>query len=131
MRSTMQDVPLSIATIVRYGTTVHGASEVITSTGDGVRRATYAEVGRRAAQLAHALRGLGVTGDDRVRTFMWNNQEHLEADLAVPAMGAVLHPLNIRLFPDQLAFIADHGGDKVVLVAGPVLAAVGTVVGDA
>jgi len=66
----MQDVPLSIATIVRYGTTVHGSSEVITSTGDGVRRATYADVGRRAAQLAHALRGLGVTGDQRVGTFM-------------------------------------------------------------
>ena len=91
MRSTMQDVPLSIATIVRYGTTVHGASEVVTWTGDGVRRATFAEVGRRAAQLAHALRGLGVTGDERVGTFMWNNQEHLEAYLAVPAMGAVLH----------------------------------------
>jgi fatty-acyl-CoA synthase len=121
MRSTMQDVPLSIATIVRYGTTVHGASEVITSTGDGVRRATYADVGRRAAQLANALRGLGVTGDQRVGTFMWNNQEHLEAYLAVPAMGAVLHTLNVRLFPDQLAYIIDHADDLVVLADGSVL----------
>ena len=62
MRSTMQETPLSIATLVRYGTTVHGSSEVITWTGDGARSATYAEVGRRAAQLAHALRGLGVDG---------------------------------------------------------------------
>jgi fatty-acyl-CoA synthase len=121
MRSTMQDVPLSIATIVRYGTTVHGASEVVTSVGDGVRRATYADVGRRAAQLAHALRGLGVTGDQRVGTFMWNNQEHLEAYLAVPAMGAVLHTLNVRLFPDQLAYIIDHAEDLVVLADGSVL----------
>jgi fatty-acyl-CoA synthase len=121
MRSTMQDVPLSIATIVRYGTTVHGASEVITSTGDGVRRASYAEVGKRAAQLANALRGLGVTGDQRVGTFMWNNQEHLEAYLAVPAMGAVLHTLNVRLFPDQLAYIIDHADDLVVLADGSVL----------
>src|SRR6476619_6295256 len=121
MRSTMQETPLSIATLVRYGTTVHGSAEVVTWTGDGARTATYAEVGRRAGRLAHALRGLGVRGDDRVGTFMWNNQEHLEAYLAVPAMGAVLHPLNIRLFPDQLAFIADHGGDKVVLVDGSVL----------
>ncbi|MDX6234136.1 MAG: hypothetical protein QOH68_3229, partial [Nocardioidaceae bacterium] len=121
MRSTMQDVPLSIATIVRYGTTVHGSSEVITSTGDGVRRATYADVGRRAAQLANALRGLGVTGDQRVGTFMWNNQEHLEAYLAIPAMGAVLHTLNVRLFPDQLAFIIDHAQDSVVLADGSVL----------
>jgi fatty-acyl-CoA synthase len=121
MRSTMQDVPLSIATIVRYGTTVHAASEVVTSTGDGVRRATYGEVGKRAAQLAHALRGLGVTGDQRVGTFMWNNQEHLEAYLAVPAMGAVLHTLNVRLFPDQLAYIIDHAEDLVILADGSVL----------
>jgi fatty-acyl-CoA synthase len=121
MRSTMQDVPLSIATIVRYGTTVHGASEVVTSTGDGVRRASYSDVGRRAAQLAHALRALGVTGDQRVGTFMWNNQEHLEAYLAVPAMGAVLHTLNVRLFPDQLAYIIDHADDLVVLADGSVL----------
>jgi fatty-acyl-CoA synthase len=130
MRSTMQETPLSIATLVRYGTTVHGSSEVITWTGEGARSATYAEVGRRAAQLAHALRGLGVRGDDRVGTFMWNNQEHLEAYLAVPAMGAVLHPLNIRLFPDQLAFIADHGGDKVVLVDGSVLPVLAKVLGQ-
>jgi fatty-acyl-CoA synthase len=130
MRSTMQETPLSIATLVRYGTTVHGSSEVITWTGEGARSATYAEVGRRAAQLAHALRGLGVVGDDRVGTFMWNNQEHLEAYLAVPAMGAVLHPLNIRLFPDQLAFIADHGGDKVVLVDGSVLPVLAKVLGQ-
>ena len=121
MRSTMQDHPLSISTIVRYGTTVHAAAEVVTCTGDGVRRATYAQVGRRAAQLAHALRGLGVTGDQRVATFMWNNQEHLEAYLAVPGMGAVLHPLNVRLFPDQLAYIADHAQDSVILVDGSVL----------
>ena len=61
---------------------------------------------------------------------MWNNQEHLEAYLAVPAMGAVLHPLNIRLFPDQLAFIADHGGDKVVLVDGSVLPVLAKVLGQ-
>jgi fatty-acyl-CoA synthase len=130
MRSTMQETPLSIATLVRYGTTVHGSSEVVSWTAEGARSATYAEVGRRAAQLAHALRALGVTGDDRVGTFMWNNQEHLEAYLAVPAMGAVLHPLNIRLFPDQLAFIADHGGDKVVLVDGSVLPLLAKVLGQ-
>jgi fatty-acyl-CoA synthase len=130
MRSTMQETPLSIATLVRYGTSVHGSSEVVTWTGEGARSATYAEVGRRAARLAHALRALGVRGDDRVGTFMWNNQEHLEAYLAVPAMGAVLHPLNIRLFPDQLAFIADHGGDKVVLVDGSVLPLLAKVLGQ-
>jgi fatty-acyl-CoA synthase len=62
-----------------------------------------------------------VTGDQRVGTFMWNNQEHLEAYLAVPAMGAVLHTLNVRLFPDQLAYIIDHAQDLVVLADGSVL----------
>ena len=61
---------------------------------------------------------------------MWNNQEHLEAYLAVPAMGAVLHPLNIRLFPDQLAYIADHAGDKVVIVDGSVLPLLAKVLGQ-
>jgi fatty-acyl-CoA synthase len=130
MHSTMQETPLSLATLLRYGTTVHGTSEVVTWTGDGVRTATYAEIGRRSAQLAHGLRALGVTGDDRVATFMWNNQEHLEAYCAVPAMGAVLHPLNIRLFSDQLAFIAEHAQDKVVIVDGSVLPLLAKVLGQ-
>jgi fatty-acyl-CoA synthase len=118
VRSTMQDTPLSIARLVGHGTTVHGASTVETWTGDGFRSATYAEVGRRTAQLAHALRDLGVEGDDRVGTFMWNNQEHLEAYLAVPSMGAVLHTLNIRLFPEQVTYIANHAEDRVVICDG-------------
>ncbi|GAA4620970.1 long-chain fatty acid--CoA ligase [Saccharopolyspora hordei] len=117
MLSTMQDAPLSITRILEQGSGPHGASaQVITWTGEGSRRRSYADVGRRAAQLAHALRGLGVTGDQRVGTFMWNNAEHLEAYLAVPAMGAVLHTLNIRLFPEQLVYVANHAEDEVVLV---------------
>ncbi|MEJ7891288.1 MAG: long-chain fatty acid--CoA ligase [Solirubrobacteraceae bacterium] len=116
MRSTMQDAPLSIARLVRHGTVVHGASEVSSWTGDGFRTATYAEVGKRAARLANALRALGIDGDQRVATYQWNNQEHLEAYFAVPAMGAVLHTLNIRLFPEQVVFIANHAEDKVVIV---------------
>ncbi|MEV0698877.1 long-chain fatty acid--CoA ligase [Saccharopolyspora sp. NPDC050389] len=117
MFSTMQDGPLSIARILQQGSEPHGASaEVVTWTGDGARRRSFAEVGRRTAQLAHALRGLGVTGDQRVGTFMWNNAEHLEAYFAVPSMGAVLHTLNIRLFPEQLVYVANHAEDQVVLV---------------
>jgi fatty-acyl-CoA synthase len=78
---------------------------------------TYADVRASAAQLAHALRDdLGVTGDQRVATFMWNNNEHLVAYLAVPSMGAVLHTLNLRLFPEQITYIATHAEDRVVLV---------------
>src|SRR4051794_19928195 len=114
----MQDTPLSISRLLRHGTTVHGASTVETWTGDGLRSATYAEVGNRAARLANALRGLGIEGDQRIGTFMWNNQEHLEAYLAVPSMGAVLHTLNIRLFPEQITYIANHAEDRVVICDG-------------
>ena len=116
MLSTMQDAPLSIGRLLRYGSTVHGTAEVLTWTGAGARRQSYATTGRRCAQLAHALRALGITGDQRVGTFMWNNSEHLEAYLAIPAMGAVLHTLNIRLSAEQLEHIANHAEDQVILV---------------
>ena len=97
MRSTIMDIPLTITSIMRYGTSIFGDREVVTCTTDGARRRTYAQAGRRAARLANALRRLGVDADQRVGTYMWNNAEHLEAYLAVPSMGAVLHTLNIRL----------------------------------
>ncbi len=121
MRSTMQDLPLSVARITRYATTVHAGSEVVTWTGHATRRRTYGELGRRAARLANGLRALGVHGDARIGTFMWNNNEHLEAYAAVPSMGAVLHTLNIRLFPEQLVYIANHAADEVVVVDGSLI----------
>jgi fatty-acyl-CoA synthase len=125
--STMQDYPLTISSIMRYATEVFGDAEVATYTGDGVRRTSYAELGRRAARLAHALRGLGIDGDQRVATFQWNTTEHLEAYLAIPSMGAVLHTLNIRLAADQLVYIADHAEDEIIIVTDtlvPLLASV-------
>jgi fatty-acyl-CoA synthase len=118
MRSTMQDVPLTISSILRAGTTTYGDGVVVTATdaNGGVRQATYHEVGMRAARLANALRRLGITGDERIATFMWNNQEHLEAYLAVPCMGAVLHTLNVRLTPEQLSFIATQAQDQIIIV---------------
>ena len=116
MRSTMQDVQLTIAEITRHGTTVHRDSEVVTATDGGSRRISYGELGVRVAKLANALRSLGIDGDQRVGTFMWNNQEHLEAYLAVPSMGAVLHTLNIRLPAEQLVYIANHAEDRILIV---------------
>jgi fatty-acyl-CoA synthase len=118
MLGTMQDGQLSIANLLRHGSRVHANAEVVTWTGTEGRRTTFAGIAKEAAKLAHALRGLGVTADQRVGTFMWNNAEHLVAYLAVPAMGAVLHTLNIRLFPEQLTFVANHAEDHVVLVDG-------------
>jgi fatty-acyl-CoA synthase len=116
--STMMDIPLTVGAILRYGAAAFGNREVVTWAGDDVppRRRTYAAVGRRAARLANALRGLGVDGDQRVGTFMWNNAEHLEVYLAAPSMGAVLHTLNIRLSAEQVGYIATHAGDYAVVV---------------
>src|SRR5206468_3615765 len=130
MLSTMQDFPLTITSIMKHGTGVFGSSEVATYTGSGMRRTFYAMLGQRAARLANALRGLGITADQRVATFMWNNTEHLEAYLAVPSMGAVLHTLNIRLFPEQLVYIAEHAEDEIVIVDGTLTPVLGRVLKD-
>ncbi|MGY0498343.1 fatty acid--CoA ligase [Nocardia sp. FBN12] len=122
MQSTMMDSPLTTTAVMRHGASVHGTSRVRTLMADGSARVgTYAEVAARAAQLAHALRGIGITGDQRVATFMWNNQEHVEAYCAVPSMGAVLHTLNLRLTADQLVYIAEHADDQVVIVDGSLI----------
>jgi len=121
VRSTMMDVPLTITSIMRYGTSVFGTSEVVTATEDGPRRRDYAQTGRRAARLASALRRLGVDADQRVGTYMWNNAEHLEAYLAIPSMGAVLHTLNLRLDPAETGYVANHAGDYAVIVDGCLL----------
>jgi len=73
MLSTMQDEPLSFATLLEYGTTFHGGSKVATWTGTGIREMSYAQLGVECARLAHALAGLGVGESDRVATFMWND----------------------------------------------------------
>ncbi|GAC81896.1 putative fatty-acid--CoA ligase [Gordonia malaquae NBRC 108250] len=128
MQSTMMNVPLTTAAILRHGSSVHGSATVRTLQPDGsVKVASFAEIGRRSAQLANALRGCGITGDERVATFMWNNQEHVEAYCAVPSMGAVLHTLNLRLASDQLVYIGNHAEDRVVILDGslvPLLAPV-------
>ncbi len=116
MRSTMQDVALTVRTMVAHAASIHGDRRVITPTESGYRAYSYSALGRRVGQLANGLRAVGITGDQRVATFQWNNQEHLEAYCAVPSMGAVLHTLNIRLSPEQLGYIANHAHDEVVIV---------------
>ncbi|KAA6215117.1 fatty acid--CoA ligase [Streptomyces albofaciens JCM 4342] len=123
MQSTMQDVPLLVSRILTHGSTVHGQAQVTTWTGEGdPRRRTYAEVGARAAQLAHALHDeLGVRESSVVGTLMWNNAEHLETYFAVPSMGAVLHTLNLRVPAEQLVWIANHAADPIIIVDGSLL----------
>jgi fatty-acyl-CoA synthase len=127
MKSTMQERPLLISDILRHGKQVHGDSSVITVEAGGFRSATFVEVAERAEKLAAALTRLGVQPGDRVGTFCWNNQGHLEAYLAIPSMGAVLHTLNIRLPPEQLAYVINHAEDRFIIVDAsliPLLAAI-------
>src|SRR5581483_11438371 len=103
--------------ILRRMRTVTSRGEVVTRRDDGaVTRASYGEVARRAEKLASALRSLGVAEGDRVATFAWNSQEHLEAYYAIPCMGAILHTLNIRLFAEQITYIVNHAQDKLIIV---------------
>ena len=127
MQSTMQDAPLLVSDILRYGQRVHGASAVITVEPGGHRTSTFSEVAVGAEKLAAALTRLGIRPGERVGTFCWNNQAHLEAYLAIPSMGAVLHTLNIRLPADQLAYVINHAEDRMIIVDAsliPLLAAV-------
>ncbi len=116
MQSTMQERPLTIAGLLEHGALVHADAEVATWEGASARQATFAVVADRARRLAAVLARLGIRAGDRVATFGWNSQEHLEAYLGVPSMGAVLHTLNIRLFPEQLVYVANHAEDRVLLV---------------
>jgi fatty-acyl-CoA synthase len=126
----MQDGALTIQEIYRYGTSLYADNVIVTAEAEGARKTSYGELGERVARLAGALRELGVSGDQRVGTFQWNNQEHLEAYLAVPSMGAVLHTLNIRLFPEQLVFTANHAEDQVVIVDASLVPLLAKTLGD-
>jgi acyl-CoA synthetase (AMP-forming)/AMP-acid ligase II len=130
MLSTMQDRPLTINSIFNHGRKIHSDSEVVTFMGEGSRRASYAEVGERAERLASALKRLGVKEGDRVGTFSWNTQEHLEGYLAIPCMGAVLHTLNLRLFPDQLSYIINHAEDRFIILDDSLVPLLARVVED-
>ncbi len=124
----MQDFPLTITHLLRHGQTVHGRSQVVSFDGEQTSSSSFAEVADRMERLAAALAGLGVGPGDRVATLMWNSQEHLEAYFAVPCMGAVLHTLNLRLAPADLARIMAEAGDKVVLVHASLLPLLSAVV---
>jgi fatty-acyl-CoA synthase len=110
------DHPLTLQHLLGRMRGLNARAQVVTLTGEGTERATHGDVAERVDRLASALTSLGVGDGDRVATFAWNNQRHLEVYLAAPCMGAVLHTLNIRLFAEQLTYIVNHAQDKVILV---------------
>jgi acyl-CoA synthetase (AMP-forming)/AMP-acid ligase II len=95
--------------------------QVVTLVADGIHRQSYATTRRRACQLANALARHGINVGDRVGTFMWNGYRHLEAYHGIPAMGAVLHTLNIRLGADDLDYIINHANDRIIIIDADLL----------
>jgi fatty-acyl-CoA synthase len=110
------DYQLTLQHVLQRARSVYRDSEVRTLTGTGVVRARFGELAQRVDRLSAALSALGVRQGDRVGTLAWNTQQHLELYLSVPCTGAVLHTLNLRLSPQQLAYIIGHAADRVVFV---------------
>ena len=109
----MMDQPLLISSIIRHADRHFGHNEIVSRRIEGdIHRYTYHDCHKRARQLANALEKLGVQPGQRIATLAWNGYRHLEAYYAISGSGAVLHTINPRLFPDQIAYIANHAEDQ-------------------
>ena len=118
----MQDVPMTVTQLFDRAEQFHGHKEVVTATGIGIERTTYADWAARTRRLGGVLDRLEITESGRVATFGWNTARHLELYFAAPCTGRVLHTLNIRLFPEQLTYIVNHADDEVIFVDRSLLA---------
>ena len=116
MRGLMQDRPLTLPHVLHRAEQLFGHKTLVTGTVGGETTTTVAEWAVRVRRLARVLDALEVPADGRVATFCWNTSRHLELYLAAPCTGRVLHTLNIRLFPEQLVYVANHAEDDVVFV---------------
>src|SRR6185295_11110725 len=113
----MMEFPLTLAAVFRRAEQVFPRGTVATRRADkSIHRYTYGDFANRSRRLASALRALGVKPGDRVATLAWNNYQHLEAYFGIPLAGGVLHTLNLRLHPDELAFIVNDADDRAVIV---------------
>jgi len=117
MKGTMMPFPLTLSHLLERAGKLFPAVEIVSSRPDNsIHRCTYREMHRRARALAAALQGLGLNCGDRVATLMWNHQVHLESYLGVPSVGGVLHTLNLRLHPEELAHIINDAQDRCLIV---------------
>src|SRR6185369_16723644 len=122
MQALMQEWSLTLDKIFDHAARWHGGREVVTRSVEGpITRTTYGDLHRRAKQVSHGLLEMGVKPGDRVATMGWNSDRHLEVWYGAIGIGAVLHTLNPRLFPEQIAYIANHAGDEI-LFADPACA---------
>jgi fatty-acyl-CoA synthase len=118
----MMSSPLLLGGMLERAAKIFPNVELVSVRPDGSRhRSNYLETHRRARQLCAALLKAGIRNGDRVATLMWNQQEHLEAYFGVPAVGAVLHTLNLRLHPEEIAYIANHAEDRFLIVDASLL----------
>ncbi|GEM86556.1 long-chain fatty acid--CoA ligase [Meiothermus granaticius] len=117
MQGAMMNYPLTLISVLERAGTLFGSQEIVTRLPDkSLHRYTYAEFYRRARALAEALQRAGLQKGDRVATLSWNTYAHLEAYFGVPVAGGVLHTLNLRLHPNDLAYIVEHAGDRFLIV---------------
>jgi len=116
MQGLMMDYPLTLTPLLDRARRLYPHKEIVTKVGPNLERSNYGQMVDRAGRLAGALAKLGVGSGDRVATFAFNNNRHLELYFAAPCMGAVIHPLNLRLPPEQLIYIVNHAEDKVLCV---------------
>jgi len=115
MRGQMMDMPLLVSSLIEHADRNHGDVEIVSRSVEGpIHRSTYSQAHARAKRLAQALARLGVKDGDRVGTLAWNGYRHFEIYYGVSGMGAVMHTINPRLFPEQLAFIVNHAEDEYV-----------------
>jgi fatty-acyl-CoA synthase len=117
MRGTMMDFPLTLKTILDRAGKQFAKVEIVSRRPDrSVVRSNYRVFNERSRRLASALSGLGLRSGDRVASMMWNHAGHLEAFFGVPCAGGILHTLNLRLHPGEIATIAKHAGDRFLLI---------------
>ena len=114
MQGLMQSYPLTLDHLFQRAERLFGDKSIATAGPGGLDRTTYGEWAERTRRLGGVLDSLGISADGRVGTFAWNTARHLELYFAAPCSGRVLHTLNIRLFPEQLHFVADHADDEVI-----------------
>jgi fatty-acyl-CoA synthase len=117
------DFQLTLQCVLRRMRSFPDAGEIVTLTDDGVTRASHGQAVARIDRLARALGTLGVKRGERVGTFGWNSQRHFECYFAIPCVGAVLHTINLRLFPEQIAYVINHAEDRIVFIDDTLAAA--------
>ncbi len=117
IHSTMQRVPLSLNQFLDRAGKLYPQSEIVSRVPDkSLAKHTFADFYRRSRQLAAALLAAGLKKGDRVATLCWNHYAHLECYFGIPAAGGVMHTLNLRLSPDEIAWIANHAQDRFLIV---------------